>query len=872
MGRILYSLAILGSCLAGSLYAIVPVAKTVPWVATTPTVPHDTVVGATILLKGTSDVAGGSIVYWWDPGDGGTCPASAASPQAVTTGNQYALECSHVYSGSGVFTATLYVKDNAAATPNTGTALYYVAIRADQLSVRVNMAIDAGLWYMHKNLSRYSCAGTACGDWNGFGAPGATATFLNAFEVNGHVPNGQTAPYAEKDYASDPNPYVETVLRAYHQILTVLTPSTISTFTVYTAPSPTSFNPDVNGNGRGIYMGGGNELYQGGMFMDALVATGTPEAVASVGSVGTPTANGVQGRKLKDIMQDMIDYYSYCMYPGSGTPGQYGGGWRYGCQNFPDGSANQWAAIGLLGAVHSWNSSHPHIVAAGDSGVVVPDLVKAWNKVWINYSSGVSNPGTFGYTDPDYFPWGPFAVTPSGMVQMALSRIGRGDTRWDKAETYMFNSLKNPPSGNAATSVKSYYYGLFSLTKSLLLHDNGSGLPGSNPITNLRDLPGADTFDWYAADGSPVIGGVPVVGVARTLVNAQNAQGRWTGHYFNGAQDGFETGWAVIMLNRTVFSSGQPVGCATATPNPVSSGGAVALRGNCSFHQDSSKHIVSWDWDPAGGTNFTLHGVNVSASFTSTTPPQNFTVRLRVTDDSSPAQVADALITVTVNAPPVPPTANAGGPYNFCPLFTPFYLDGSKSTNPDDGKHEAGAPASQIVSFEWDFTCSNTYTGSTQAQPRVDGLSPFTSPGSFNACLRITNNDNLAFPSANLAAGLSNVSSATVTVRSNSDPICEACVNTAQSKVRIGTPTVPAQVQLYWVGTGVDHYNIYRSLVANGPYTKIQQGVKNTAGLVYIDNAVSNHTTYYYRVAPATLNDTETCQSNQTIAVTIGGR
>ena len=115
MRRTFCSLAILGSCLAGSLHAIVPVAKTVPWVATTPTVPHDTVAGATIRLKGTSSAAGGSIIYWWDPGDGGTCPASAATPQAVTTSNQYSLECSHVYSGSGIYTATLYVKDNAAA-------------------------------------------------------------------------------------------------------------------------------------------------------------------------------------------------------------------------------------------------------------------------------------------------------------------------------------------------------------------------------------------------------------------------------------------------------------------------------------------------------------------------------------------------------------------------------------------------------------------------------------------------------------------------------------------------------------------------------------------------------------------------------------
>jgi hypothetical protein len=873
MGKILFSLTILGSCLTGNLFAVLPTAKTVPWVATTATVPHDTVSGVSILLKGTSDVAGGSIVYWWDPGDGGTCPASAATPQAVTTANQYSLQCAHTYSGpaGSVFTATLYVKDNAAAPPNSSSATYYVAIRVDQLSVRVNMAIDAGLWYMHKNLTRGSCSGTGCGDWNAFGAFGVSAAFLNAFEVNGHVPNSLTTPFGEKNYVTDSNPYVETVVRSYHTILNELTPSTISPFTVYTAPTATTFNPDVNGNGIGIYMGQSDELYQGGMFMDALVATGTPEAIASMGTVGSPATKGVKGRKLKDIMQDMIDYYSYCIYPGSGTLGQYGGGWRYGCQNFPDGSANQWAAIGLLGALRSWNSTNSDIVAAGDTGVTLPALVPAWNKVWINYSNGVSNPGTFGYTQADYFPWGPYAVTPSGMVQMALSRIGRGDSRWDKAEKYMFNTLRLPPTGDATTSVKSYYYGLFSTTKSMLLHDNGTGTPGSDPITNMTD--GTNTMDWYAADGTPVISGVPVVGVARTLVNAQASDGSWTGHYYSGAQNGFETGWAVIMLNRTVFSSGQPVACATATPNPVSSGGTVQLRGNCSFQQDQSKQIISWDWDPTGGTNFTLHGVNVSSVFSSNAPPQNFNVRLRVTDNSSPAQTADTIITVTVNAPPTPPTANAGGPYNFCPQLPPFYLDGSKSTNPDDGKHESGAPPSQIVAYAWDFTCSNAFNSSSAISPRVDGLAPFTSPGTFNSCLRVTNNDNLAFPSAGLSAGLSSVSSATVTVHAATDQFCSKCVTSAQAVVRIGTPTVPAQVQLYWVDSGADHYNIYRSTANNGPYTEIAQGIKTTQlGLVYIDNNVSNHTTYYYRVAPATLNDTETCQSNQTFTAVIGGR
>jgi hypothetical protein len=71
-----------------------------------------------------------------------------------------------------------------------------------------------------------------------------------------------------------------------------------------------------------------------------------------------------------------------------------------------------------------------------------------------------------------------------------------------------------------------------------------------------------------------------------------------------------------------------------------------------------------------------------------------------------------------------------------------------------------------------------------------------------------------------------------------------------------------------WLETGQDHYNIYRGTVNGGPYTLIGS-VKNTiAGtgksLGYTDSStLTAGVTYYYRIAPATLADVETCQSNQ---------
>ena len=82
--------------------------------------------------------------------------------------------------------------------------------------------------------------------------------------------------------------------------------------------------------------------------------------------------------------------------------------------------------------------------------------------------------------------YGPYATTPSGMVQMAMDLIGRGNSgtpSWDKAETFMRNNFCN--AGGATNSVKDYYYGLFSFVKSMLLAVQ-DGTTNQTPIKMLQ--------------------------------------------------------------------------------------------------------------------------------------------------------------------------------------------------------------------------------------------------------------------------------------------------------------------------------------------------------------------------------------------------
>lgn len=294
------------------------------------------------------------------------------------------------------------------------------------------------------------------------------------------------------------------------------------------------------------------------MFLSALVASGTPGATAATG----PT--GVIGRSYLDIAKDMVDNISYCQYDASP-----GGGWYYSCNGYVDNSISQWMAIGLLGA-RSFGAQLPQ-----HAGTALPNVVPEWNKVWLRYSQVAPNPplytnggGYFGYQSTRPV-WGPYATTASGMVQLVMDGVGRGSSpaggpNWEGAETFMRENFDNELvfGHDPANSIKDYYYGLFSFTKSMLLHDaDGDGL--AEPIrclTSSRAGTVKRPIDWYAAETNKVdtcSGALPTSnGVARTLINDQNAGGYWWGHNYSGDQYPFETAWAIMMLNRTVFESG----------------------------------------------------------------------------------------------------------------------------------------------------------------------------------------------------------------------------------------------------------------------------------------------------------------------------
>lgn len=805
--------------------AVVPVVKTVPWVATNPLIPHDTWSGKQITLKGTCEQCA-AFNYSWDFGDG--------SPVANgVVGDPYAVEATHTYVGNAgdIFTARLTVTDPG--TGDSANATYFVQILDQTLPVEVNVAIDEGLWYLHKRMSRFTCgtAPLACGTWEGIGLPTATPEPMidpvnaTAFLVNGHSEGGAAS-----------NPYTETVQRAMRRVFEELEVVNLS---VQNTPAG-SFNPDTNGNNIGLEARDVDPPYQGGSFIDAIVATGTPAAVTQTGIAQ------VIGRTYADVAQDMVDAYAFGQTDGTGSAVH--GGWVYSWYNnsgngTTDNSANQWAVIGMLAAERNF-------------GLTIPAQVKTNNVAGTINTTQAAN-GSFGYRDTSPI-WGPYAVTPSGMVQMAFNGIGRGDNRWDRAENFMRTNFCN--GGGAASAVRDYYYGLFSFTKSMLLHDvNGDGV--AEPIDDLEcrgSSPcGLADIDWYAAQTTD---GDQCDGVARTLVSEQNAAGYWNGNNYTSSQYAFETAWAIIMLNRTVFESGLPVAACEIKPNPSVAGQLVTLDGTGSFHQDPASSIVTWEWDVDDDGVFDFSGPlvnNVSL------PPivAQYPITLRVTDDATPPLTDETICIADVNTPPIAPTADAGGPYVFCPVSQPWFIDGSASINPDEGVSEPGQPGDTIQAYEWDLDGDGQFDDAAGVQPDVTAYFTGQGPGDYLVQLRVTDTTATSFPSSGFG-DLSDTNSAQVSVKDALDPACD-CIDNVAARPKRG------KVQLTWTDSGAPQYKVYRSTTAGGPYGLI--GITSSDYSTFLDANVVNGTTYHYVVRPAGFDLAELCQSNEASA-TPGGR
>lgn len=753
---------------------------------------HTTWSGHSIQLKGliratTTD----PVWYRWVYGDGSESTISSLGGKTV-----YNVETAYVYTGSvgTPFTARLVVADNDALAGAVSDP-YLVKIEAENLDSRINVAIDNGLWYLFKSgsagSSRYhTFDGSAIMVWSYssyFSSP--TASAIHAFQINGHKESGDP----------DEDPYVTAVEGGLNWLFNgyylntgypMLRPYGIGT-------TPLGDDPDTTGNGIGIEARdyGYRPAYQGGMVVDAIIASGTPDA-----DCGRDFDGDGANETYREVVQEMIDLYAWGQYDGfAGTRG----GWRYSWNQGPDNSACQWAAIAMIPAQAAlWNCT-------------VPEWVKTYNDNWLHYSyaqpfGGHPEWGGFGYTGPG---WG-HARTPSGMVQLSFVGAATSDSRWTTSERWLADNWTTGYNWLGQNNVYAYY--AFAKAMRLALPD---------PVVTFS----AGGFDWYRGDGI-------TMGLAEKVAGRLVTSGYWDYYGRN-----LGTAWSVIILKPVLFAEA-PVACFDADPNPSYADSPVNFDPGCSTHSEPGKGIANltlfeWDWDSDGSYDTaTATPDTVSHAFACASIPCVYPVTLRVSDDSDPVRTATYVMNIRITNPPHPPVADSDGFYmvSLCPDDT-LVLDGSGSYDPDEEDAEdgcGGCPGDTLTAWEWDlFGAPWDFTD--ESGPVIDFGSDFaryfSAPGNYDIGLRVTDNSALSYPGSG-AGDLSDEDFTRVEVYEGC--ICEVTVEPGCQRITLS-----------WEDIGADIYLIYRSVEGlNAGYEDIG---RTTSNVKTMGSYVMGSTTYY---------------------------
>jgi len=664
----------------------------VPFHGQVAAVPHDTWIGRETILKGTAhdvDGDGTMTAYKWDFGDGySTDWISGVNPYIIEAKHTYtgAMEDGTPYASGKYFTAWLYVKDNEGLE---GKDSYFIAIRDKTLDVEVNVAIDNGLWWLHKQQVRGTYGdGAEYGYWpSSYGFNVAfTGASTEAFELQGHLPGGDR----------NEDPYVETVQRGLNYLF-----SNCGTYNIGQDPTYCPFgNPDTNGNGIGLACTtySGEILYEAGIALMAISSSGTPNRVATTGSPN------VVGRTYKDIAQDMVDWIAW----GQSDPytGVYEGGWRYTANyGMSDSSVSQWPVIGMEAAERNF----------GTSGLTVPSFVRPELLKWSTYDQG--SDGGFGYTGPGY--WENTAKTGAGCAMLNWAGVPTSDTSFQNALSFL--NVHWYDSASTYTNFGDYYtmYGIM----------KGMRIP--NP-----DIVFIGSHDWYAE-------------YARYIVDEQNNYGgeyvvdySWLSSYLEGT---LATAWAIAILTPTLVTPG-PVADAGPDLNNFPPTIPVKFDASGSYHRDPTKSIVlyEWDFESDGTWDYSGTDVKVEHAYPAYYNPdgsidwdktaKDYTATLRVTDDSDPVlQDTDTCI-IHITAPPWKPVADPDGPYQGS-IGVPISLDGSKSYDPESKMYPPEHPWYEtIAKYEWDLNNDGKFDDSVDIKPSYT----WNSIGTYSVGLKVT--------------------------------------------------------------------------------------------------------------------------------------
>lgn len=686
---LLCSVVLLSFAMIASPHARAVEAICVPWKPSNPSMAHFTYSGAEITLKGIA--RGGATNYSWDFGDG-----SPVFSGAIT--DPYNLGVKHTYTGAEgqLFIATLTVNNGTGTDQDQYLIRIYKSADLSvpaELDVRINMAIDEGLWYLHTHMVR----ATYPGGIPGYGQPygywdpsyyplAAVGTAVDAFQLHGSKAN--------LDYNGDP--YVETVQRALNYLLH-------STYSFNIGPQSAG-NPDTNGNGIGLVANQSSNLYDsrqtyiGGICMTALASSGAPNRIAALGGTN------VYNRKYADIVQDMVDFFAWGQIESSSP--YHRGGWRY-YANYgnSDMSTTQWPPLAMKAAEENMGSNVPQFVR--------DELALYLNA--IQYTEKNDYHGGFGY---DY-PTSILNVTKAAAGIICHEFLGTTltNSKVESALGYIYRHWNDAGDSWNDQRLLGNSYGMYGVMKAMRIPN-----PDITRITEydyIAESQTGNSFDWYYPTNSE-----PREGLAHYIVRTQQSDGSWDDVPGpNPVYDAFCTGWRVLILLKGVTIIPPVAVICDCEEQEYNWNQDIHVNGSCSYHPDITRSIVlyEWDWDYDG--TFEADATGVTATKSGGYPATGLhPVALRVTDDNPDnlggPQTDIIVCGVNVHEPPHCPHAFAypvpGGSYIGW-VGQPVTFDASASWDPDN----------EIVLYEWDLDGDGEFDDATGMKPTYTWNAPY---------------------------------------------------------------------------------------------------------------------------------------------------
>jgi hypothetical protein len=284
-------------------------------------------------------------------------------------------------------------------------------------------------------------------------------------------------------------------------------------------------DPDTNGNGIGTYFnqsvcGPGHDIYNTGIAMMALAASGHPELYG-------------------DMLQDAIDYMAWAQ--ADDFCGLHRGGWRYQPDCNSDNSNSGYVTLGL-----GFAEAPPPF----GFGLTVPQFVKDELSIWIDTIQddvdGDLNDGGSWY-EP-YYPWVNILKTGNLIFEMVLVGDTVGTPRLQDAVDYIERHWQdqNVDPGWGYNVYPADYQAMFILKKGLDF--------ARIPLIDL-DGDGTPEHDWFEE-------------IATVIVDQQNENGSW--NWCNWGDQTLCTTWALLALEPFVPPSPAPIDIKPGScPNPL---------------------------------------------------------------------------------------------------------------------------------------------------------------------------------------------------------------------------------------------------------------------------------------------------------------